>query len=99
MTPPSQAARIEIWRYTYARSSLVEAREAAKLLAANPRLPDEMKRSIVYQVVIAYARPFTKSQVTDSKRIVPLEDELVPAEFRALHEEYIQMRNCVFGHK
>jgi hypothetical protein len=99
MTAPSQDARIEIWRYTHARSSLVEAREAAKLLIASRGLSDEMQRAIVYQIVVAYARPFTKSQVTKSRRIVPLPCEVVPAKFRNLHNEYIQMRNCAFGHK
>ena len=99
MTTPSQNDRIEIWRYTYARSSLIEAREAAKLLIGHREFPDELKQAIVYQIVIAYARPFTKSQVTDSKRIVPLASEVVPAEFRQLHDEYLQMRYRTIGHK
>jgi hypothetical protein len=99
MSTPSQHDRIEIWRYTYARSSLIEAREAAKLLIAHPEFSDEIKQAIVYQIAIAYARPFTKSQVTDSKRIVPLAGDLVPAEFRQLHDEYLQMRDQTIGHK
>jgi len=99
MTTASQETRIEIWRYTFARASLVEAREAARGLIANPRLPDDLKRAIVYQIVVAYARPFTKSQVTESKRIVPLGNDIIHSEFRNLHKEYIQMRDCVFGHK
>ncbi len=99
MSIPSQDDRIEIWRYTYARSSLVEAREAANLLATHPEFPNEIKQAIVYQIVISYARPFTKSQVTDSKRITPLAGEVVPAEFRQLHDEYLQMRDRTIGHK
>jgi hypothetical protein len=99
MSTPSQHDRIEIWRYIYARSSLVEAREAARLLVAHPEFPDDIKRAIVYQIVIAYARPFTKSQVTDSKRIVPLTSDVVPVEFRPLHGEYLQMRDRTIGHK
>jgi len=99
MSTPSQDDRIEIWRYTYARSSLIEAREAAKLLSSHPEFPDEIKQAIVYQIVIAYARPFTKSQVTDSKRIVPLASDVVPIEFRQLHDEYLQMRDRTIGHK
>jgi hypothetical protein len=72
MSTPTQHDRIEISRYTYARSSLVEAREAAKLLVAHPEFQDDIKQAVVYQIVIAYARPFTKSQVTDSNRILPL---------------------------
>lgn len=99
MSVPSHQDRIEIWRYTYARSSLIEAREAAKLLIAHPEFPDEIKEAIVYQIVIAYARPFTKSQVTDFKRIVPLAIDVVPAEFQPLHDEYLQMRNRTIGHR
>ena len=69
------------------------------MLIANRSLPDEIQRAIVYQIVVAYARPFTQSQVTKSKRIVPLPHEVVPAKFRDLHNEYIQMRDRAFGHK
>ena len=99
MNAPSQHDRIEIWRYTYARSSLVEAREAAKLLLAHPEFPDELKQAIVCQILVAYARPFTKSQVTDSKRIVSLASELVPDKFQALHKEHLEMRDRGVGHK
>jgi len=99
MSTPSQDDRIEIWRYTYARSSLIEAREAAKLLMAHPEFSEEIKQAILYQIVIAYARPFTKSQVTDSKRIVPLASDVIPAACRHLHDEYLQMRDRTIGHK
>jgi hypothetical protein len=99
MSAPSHNDRIEIWRYTYARSSLVEAREAAKLLLAHPELPPEIQEAIVCQIVVAYARPFTKSQVTNSRRIVPLADDVVPAEFHALHTEHLEMRDRGIGHK
>jgi len=88
-----------MWRYTYARSSLIEARQAARFLIENPKLPDQVRQALVCQAVIAYARPFTKSQVTESKRIVPLSSEVVPAEFRDLHNEYLQMRDRTIGHK
>ena len=99
MNAPSQHERIEIWRYTYARSSLVEAWEAAKLLFAHRELPDEVQEAIACQIVVAYARPFTKSQVTESKRIVPLANELVPVKFQALHKEHLEMRDRGIGHK
>ena len=89
MSIPSHHDRIEIWRYTYARSSLIEAREAAKLLLAHRELPPEIPEAIVCQIVVAYSRPFTKSQVTESRRIVPLASDVVPAEFQALHTEHL----------
>ena len=99
MSAPLQDDRIEIWRYIYARSSLIEAREAAKLLLVRRDLSDEVKRAIICQIVVAYARPFTKSQVTDSKRIQPLAEDIVPVEFQDLHKEHLQMRDRAFGHK
>jgi hypothetical protein len=99
MTAPSQDARIDIWCYTYARSSLIEAREAAKFLIQHKGLPDEVQQAFVYQVVVAYARPFTKSQVTESRRIVPLTRDAVLPEFWDLHDEHLQMRDRVIGHK
>ena len=99
MSIPSHHDRIEIWRYTYARSSLIEAREAAKLLLAHRELPSEIQEAIVCQIVVAYARPFTKSQVTESKRIVPLASDVVPGEFQALHTEHLEMRDRGIGHK
>ena len=99
MSKPSQEVRIEMWRYTFARTALLEAREAAKILLSHPELPDELKEALVYKVVVGYARPFTKSQVTESKRIVPLSSDIVPAEFRALHMEHLEMRDRTIGHK
>jgi len=99
MKTPSQDDRIQIWRYSYGRSSLLEAREAAKLLLSNPHFPDDLKQAIVCQIVIAYARPFTKSQVTESKRLVSIDSDVVPIKFRALHQEHLEMRDRGIGHK
>lgn len=101
MSAPSQHDRIEIWRYTYARSSLIEASEAAKFLVAHPppTLPWQVQKALVGQIVTAYARPFTKSQITASKRIIPLAEEIVPTAFQDLHSEHLEMRNRAIGHK
>jgi len=99
MSAPSQNDRIEIWRYTYASSSLDEASRAAQYLLANRGLPWDLKKAMVCQIVIAYARPFSKSQVTPSRRITPLAENLVPVQFRDLHREHCEMRHRAVGHK
>jgi len=99
MKEPSQEDRIQMWRYIYARCSLVEAMQAAKLLLAHKELPDAIQQAIVCQIVVAYARPFTNSQVTKSKRIKALADDLVPTKFSSIHKEHLEMRDQGVGHK
>ena len=91
--------RIEIWRLTYATSSLHEARGAAKYLLANRNLDWDSKKAFVTQLVIAYARPFTKCQLTSSLRAAPLAESLVPHQFVDLHREHWDIRNRAVGHK
>ena len=99
MTTTPQSVRIEIWQYTYARASLIEARETAILMLANPKLPVALQQACTYQIVVAYARPFTKCQVTDSKRMALLHDDLVPRAFRAIHSQHLELRDQAIGHK
>jgi hypothetical protein len=99
MSTPSESDRIEIWRLTYACSSLHEARGAAKYLLANRNLAWDSKKAFLTQLVIAYARPFTKCQLTASIRAAPLAEGLVPHQFIDLHREHWEMRNRAVGHK
>jgi hypothetical protein len=99
MSAPPQHDRIEIWRYLYAKDSLLEAREAAKFLLANRPLSPPLQRAVVCNIVIAYARPFTKSQLTASERCPTLTEDAVPAEFRALHDQCWEIRHWAIAHK
>jgi hypothetical protein len=80
MSTPSQSDRLEIWRYTYARSSLIDALVGCERLAGDAALTAESKKTIVSHIVVSYARPFTKSQFTPSKRDTPLREDCVPPE-------------------
>lgn len=97
---PSHEELIDVWRFAYARSSLLETVGYCKaLLAVGDAVSEVIKKALLTSLVISYARPFTKAQVTKSKRITPLDSTLVPPPYQRLHNEYMAMRNCVFGHK
>lgn len=98
-TPPLHDC-LEIWRYTYARSSLVDALDAAQaLLDGQASLMLVLKKALVGHLVISYARPFTKSQFTISKRDIPLTETSVPSTKRATHDFLLKMRDKSIGHK
>lgn len=96
---PSQEERIKIWCLSYARSSLIEARESAKLLLTNSAWREEIRMAVVCQMIFAYARPFTKSQVTASKRLRALDEAVIPKGFEGDHREALGMRDQAIGHK
>jgi hypothetical protein len=99
MSAPPQNDRIEIWRYLYAKDSLLEASEAAKFLLATRPLSPLLQRAVVCHLVVAYARPFTESQLTVSERRPSLTELAVPAEFRDLHKQCLEIRNWAIAHK
>lgn len=97
---PSLNELIDLWRYTYARSSLIEAKEWLEIMHQNfSELFSPVFRSLTCSTVIAYARPFTKSQVTKTIRLVPLKDISPPLNLTNMHEKTLEMRDKVFGHK
>jgi hypothetical protein len=99
MSAPPQHDRIEIWRYQYARASLIEASEAAKFLLGKGPLRSPLQEAVVSLIVMAYARPFTESRTTASERLIPLNKKAVPPAFGDLHAELLHMRNWAIGHK
>ena len=98
--PPSLDERIDIWRYAYARSAMNEAKATIEALLSNKSLDRVVRRGLIYALIVCYARPFTKWQVTAAKRIVPLEDApAVPDHLRVTHADYLELRDKVVGHK
>jgi hypothetical protein len=63
------------------------------------KFPDEIKKALLVSIVVSYATPFTKAQVSKNKRIIPLDERLVPQRYKKIHSEFLIMRNRVFGHK
>ena len=56
-------------------------------------------QALVYAAVVAYCRPFTKSQVKTDERVVPLGGVLPPSHLANAHNNLINLRNKVIGHK
>ncbi len=50
-------------------------------------------------IVVAYARPFTKSQITSDIRLIPLKDVHPPSKLASTHRMVLELRDKVFGHK
>ena len=86
-----------IWLLCYSRSAFHEATQWV----------DEMEtvqdpshiQALVYATVVAYARPFTQSQVTPDQRVVPLAGVLPPSHLATTHNDILNLRNKVIGHK
>ena len=78
----------------------MEARAIADLLIkSQEEIPDTERNALITSLIVAYARPFTWAQVSAKKRIIPMGDFYIPKEYKALHENHLNMRNQVFGHK
>ena len=68
--------------------------------AMDQTAPDSLQaRALIYAAVVAYARPFTISQVTPKERVVPLKDIPPPLHLAATHTMILDLRNKVIGHK
>jgi len=55
--------------------------------------------ALVYAAVVAYCRPFTKSQVTPTERVIPLDDVSPPGHLAAAHGNMLNLRDKVIVHK
>jgi hypothetical protein len=86
-----------IWLLCYARSAFNEAsRWLDEMETAQDASHNE---ALVYAAVVAYCRPFTKSQVTPTERAIPLAGLLPPPHLAAVHENLLNLRDKVIGHK
>src|SRR5665213_1732262 len=86
-----------LWLHAYSRSSLLQAVEWIEHMNRGISSSFEL-RALVTAVVVAYARPFTKSQVTPSERMIPLNGVAPPSELLSTHYEILDFRNKVIGH-
>lgn len=96
---PSAEEIAKLWLYTYSRASLLEAEEWIDTLLGLPQPPTPLTRALASAIVVAYARPFTKSQVTTSKRMVALKDVEPPPDLTLTHLMVLKLRDKVIGHK
>jgi hypothetical protein len=87
-----------IWLHSYSRTSLLEAKRC--LSAIDTAKPGSAEHgALVCATVVAYARPFTKWQITLKERVVPLEGIPPPVRLEAAHKIVLKLRDKVVGHK
>jgi hypothetical protein len=98
MTPTAEELA-SLWLYTYSRASLLEAESWIDVLSASAADSTPVARALSCSIVVSYARPFTKSQVTKDKRVIPLGDVEPPHELASTHCIMLKLRDKVIGHK
>ncbi len=96
---PTSEELTDVWLHVYSRTSLLEADSAIDVLRSLPTGSDTIAQALMCSIVVAYARPFTKSQITKSIRTVPLKGVRPPRQLAATHCLILKLRNKVFGHK
>lgn len=87
----------EIWLLCYSRSAFIDA----------SRWLDQMENAqdvshyeaLDYAAVVAYCRPFTKSQLTKKERVIPLDGLPPPQHLAAAHENLLNLRDKIIGQK
>lgn len=95
---PSHEELKRLWIYSYSRASLIEADQWLDAMdRTEPKSPQF--RALVCAAVVAYARPFTISQVTTNERVVPLKDVPAPQQWSATHAMVLKLRDKALGHK
>jgi hypothetical protein len=87
-----------IWLLTYSRSSLIETDEFLKALeTVAPR--SVQHRALIDAAVAAYGRPFTQCRVARRRTVVPLKGIPPPPHLAEFHQDALNMRNTMIGHK
>ncbi len=100
MKIPDIEERITYWKYAYSRTALQDAKRWAETLLKDESNMDAGTRAAFVQaIVISYARPFTKSQVTKSRRIIPMDDIQPLSKLESVHRDILDLRDQLFGHK
>src|SRR6266542_2572025 len=95
---PSHEELKTLWVYCYARASLLEAEQWLDAMGHTDAESSQF-RALLCAAVVAYARPFTISQVTPKERLVPLDGVLPPPQLVASHAMLLKSRDKLFGHK
>jgi hypothetical protein len=80
-----------IWLLCYARSAFIEAKRW--LHEMETAQDTSHYEALVYAAVVAYCRPFTQSQVTPTKRLIPLADVLPPTYLATAHDDLLNLRD------
>lgn len=88
----------ELEEYSFLRLYSIDfemAKQACDLLSR--QTSDELRYCILRDIVVSYARPFSKNRGR-LIRLHRLEADLVPVAMRPLHTELVTLRDQVFAH-
>ncbi len=96
---PNADELASLWAYSYARASLLEAVDFIDALTSLGSVSTVVARALSCSIVVSYARPFTQSQVTRDRRIIPLAGIETPPGLASTHAMTLKLRNKVVGHK
>jgi hypothetical protein len=95
-----------IWRFTYSRSSLLDAKNFIGQLSEVPPAfgevtPESLRyRALVEAAVVSYGRPFTTCYLPPKRQqVVPLQGVSPPEHLAEFHENALIMRDTMIGHK
>jgi hypothetical protein len=101
---PTAEERIDTWAYSYARSSLIEARkiiDALQIFELQESSEDYSRiciRSMSMTIVILYSRPFGKWKILKDKIKRPLKGVEPPDDLSDAHYQIISMRDQIVAH-
>lgn len=87
-----------VWLLMYSRASLLDAVAFLKAMDAVKPASVEL-RALIDAAFVTYARPFSKCQVPRGRRIVPLKDVPPPPHLGEFHQDALDARNTMVGHK
>jgi hypothetical protein len=86
-----------IWLLCHSRAAFIDARRWLDEMETARN--DSHNEALVYAAVVAYCRPFTKSQVTQKQRVIPLDGVLPPQHLADAHENLLLLRDKIIGHR
>jgi hypothetical protein len=94
MSKPTKIERLRFWQHVYARSSFMQARRSVELLLSeNPNYQSALRTALTVAMVVCYARPFKQWPH------VKLSDKIIPAKYKGVHDEAIQIRDKIISHR
>jgi hypothetical protein len=92
MKIPTFEERVEFWKYSYARSSFIEAVTYLDLFSRSGA-DRATHRALTVAILVAYSRPFKQ------RPAVRLADDFVPVNHKDTHSDAIEMRDKVVAHR
>lgn len=94
MIRPTIEERTAFWKFSYARSSFVDANLFAEMILKGGFEPgSRIRKALSIATAVAYGRPFKQ------RNRVRLSDDIIPAAYQSTHEDLIVWRDKVIAHR